>query len=313
MVLEKDPMRKTGSKIRLFVLFSSLFLFVISSALAAIQAAAPNTQPATQPATQTIKPPARGYFVAGQIEDPAISESSGIIQSRKYPETYWTHNDSGNKAEIFAITGKGKLIARFPVNAKNRDWEDITTDDSGHLYIGDIGNNGGRRKQIEIYRLDEPDPALYQKDQISPSLKINKTWRLLFPAEAFDCESLFIWKNHGYVVSKSYAATSAKIHRFPLDEKKDSFVLEQVAQIPIRSPVTSAAISDDGNRLAVLTYTGLSVFQIDGDVVKAQRVAPVYTRLIHAGIEGCCFAPGGVLVSSESRELFFFPEPRKKE
>ena len=38
------------------------------------------------------------------------------------------------------------------------DWEDIAADDEGHLYVGDIGNNGGLLAIRAIYRIDEPNP-----------------------------------------------------------------------------------------------------------------------------------------------------------
>ena len=44
------------------------------------------------------------------IDFDEIVESSGIIKSKKYPGVFWTHNDSGDSARIFAITEDGKII-----------------------------------------------------------------------------------------------------------------------------------------------------------------------------------------------------------
>ena len=38
-----------------------------------------------------------------KIQNPTIDESSGLIKSRQYKNIYWTHNDSGGKAEIYPI------------------------------------------------------------------------------------------------------------------------------------------------------------------------------------------------------------------
>jgi hypothetical protein len=282
---------------------SLLWLFAVSITSAATPPSASTPAP---PATEPAKP----YSRIGQIDHPAIAESSGIVASRKYPGVYWTHCDSGNLAEIYAITREGKFIAEFPVAAKNRDWEDIAIDDTGHIYIGDIGNNGGRHKELHVHQVDEPDPTVKYDGGRGPKLRVNKTWKLHFPDTPFDCESLFIWKGNGYVVSKLFTLLPATIYRFPLEDQKEPFVLERITSIAIHSPATAADISADGSRLAVLTYTGLNIFQIDGDIAKAGKVKPTYTRLIHASIEGCCFAPGGVLVTAESREVFFFPDQK---
>src|SRR5829696_4136923 len=204
--------------------------------------------------------PKPGITQLGQIDYKPCSESSGIVASRKHPGVYWTHCDSGNDASIYAITREGKFLAVYQLNEKNNDWEDIATDDDGHLFIGDIGNNGGRRNQIHVYRVDEPDPARIPKGGIA-RLKVDKSWKINYPDAPFDAESLFIYKDQGYIISKLFTGLPATIYSFPLREKKE-VTLEKVVSIPIHSPATAADISADGKRLAVLSLGGLSIFQI---------------------------------------------------
>ncbi|MGE5612281.1 MAG: hypothetical protein ACM359_23740, partial [Bacillota bacterium] len=209
--------------------------------------------------------------------DGRINECSGVVASRRYPGVFWVHGDSGNPPVLFAIDRQGKLLAQFPVRATNQDWEDIAIDETGHLYIGDIGNNGGKRKQLVVYRVDEPDPASAKAAQgQGATLKVTGTWRLDFPNGPFDCESLFVYKGFGYVISKLFTGLHAVVYRFPLEAEGKTSVLEKVATLPIRSPVTAADISADGKRLAVLTVTGLNLFTIDGDISRAGKVQPVY-------------------------------------
>jgi hypothetical protein len=96
----------------------------------------------------------------GRLEHPAICEASGIVASRRYPGIFWVHNDSGNPPALFAVKRDGTLVREYTVGAPNIDWEDIAIDDAGHLYLGDIGNNGGLLPIRSIYRIDEPDPAV---------------------------------------------------------------------------------------------------------------------------------------------------------
>ena len=90
---------------------------------------------------------APGVRLVARISDLRITESSGVIASRRYPDVFWTHNDGGGpkKQVLYAIDREGKTRAAFPVvGPRFHDWEDIAIDDAGHLYLGDIGNNDVR-------------------------------------------------------------------------------------------------------------------------------------------------------------------------
>src|SRR5438105_10764194 len=94
----------------------------------------------------------------GRFDVRVIPEASGIVASRRHPGIFWVHNDSGNAPRLFAVRRDGSLVREFAVAAPNVDWEDIATDDHGHLYIGETGNNNGRLPLRAVYQLDEPDP-----------------------------------------------------------------------------------------------------------------------------------------------------------
>src|SRR5688500_2448478 len=84
--------------------------------------------------------------VSGTIESGEITESSGLAASKCQRDVFWTHNDSGNKAFIFAINSKGKKLATFSVTGgENKDWEGMAAFKNAKgacfLYVGDIGNN----------------------------------------------------------------------------------------------------------------------------------------------------------------------------
>ena len=94
----------------------------------------------------------------GRFTHRGIVEPSGLVASRRFPGIFWTHNDSGNPPALFAVRRDGSLVREYKVAAANVDWEDISTDDAGHLYIGDIGDNLHVLPVHAILRLDEPDP-----------------------------------------------------------------------------------------------------------------------------------------------------------
>jgi len=98
----------------------------------------------------------------GVLEGTQMREASGLVASINNPGMLWTHNDSGNAAEIFLIDGTGKLkcTIHFP-GLKNRDWEEIAIGAGpdpakSYLYIGEIGDNNAVYEYKFIYRIEEP-------------------------------------------------------------------------------------------------------------------------------------------------------------
>jgi hypothetical protein len=276
-----------------------LFASLLAASLTAGNAAEPG---------QEIAPSVR---LLARISDPRIKESSGVVASRRYTNVYWTHNDGGGpkKQVLYAIDREGDTRASFPVNGVTlHDWEDIAIDDAGHLYIGDIGNNDSKRDALTVYEIDEPNPQA-GAGPVSPK----RVWNLRFPQAPFDCESLFVWKDQGYVISKVFDKARAQIFRFPLKDTNDPLTLELVATTEIESPVTGADISADGTLLGLVAKNGAYVFRIDGDVAGVIKAKPHHTELKNEHIEGCCFVPEGLLATSERRMIFLFTDPAFRE
>jgi len=249
---------------------------------------------------------APGVFEIGRISHPRITESSGVAASRQFPGVFWTHNDGGGgrKQVLYAIARDGQALGEFLVDGVLlSDWEDIAIDDEKHLFIADTGNNESRRTELAVYQIDEPDPKTAVR-----SLRPRKTWRLRFPGEPFDCESLFVWQGSGYVVSKVIKDARARIYRFPLADHKQPVTLELVATTKIESPVTGADISPDGKLLGLIAKSGAFVYTINGDVAKAGKGRPHQTKFRHEHIEACAFVPEGLLVTAESREIYLFTD-----
>jgi len=269
--------------------------------LASLLAASLNACNAAEPG-QEIAP---GVRLLAYIRDPRIKESSGVVASRRHADVYWTHNDGGGpkKQVLYAIDREGNTRASFPViGVTLHDWEDLAIDSAGHLYIGDIGNNNAKRKSLAVYEIDEPNPQAG-----TGSIAPKRAWKLKFPGVPFDCESLFVWKDQGYVVSKVFDKARAQIFRFPFKETNRPLTL--VATTKIESPVTGGDISANGTLLGLVAKNGAYVFRIGGDVTRVSKANPHYTKLKNEHIEGCCFVPEGLLVTSERRMIFLFTDP----
>jgi hypothetical protein len=67
-----------------------------------------------------------------------IQESSGLVAHTD--SSFLTINDSGNDPVVYEILKTGKIlsITTFQDDVYNFDWEELTLDSQGRVYIGDI-------------------------------------------------------------------------------------------------------------------------------------------------------------------------------
>jgi hypothetical protein len=306
IAIEPEPIYHTNDPNVIEMNAGQIESVVLAALWLVLSACRAESSKAALTATGKSKEVAPGVLQIGRINHPRITESSGIVASRQYPGVFWTHNDGGGfkKQILYGIKREGKFVAEFRVGGVLlHDWEDIAIDSEGHLFVGDIGNNNGLRKQLAVYEIDEPDPKSSRT-----AVEVKRGWQLRFPQAPFDCESLFVWQHYGYLISKVFDNQRAEIYRFPLSEQKEPVVLELVVRLKIDSPVTGADISADGDLLGLVTKSGAFVYQIKGDVARAARKKPWQTKFSHQHIEACCFVPEGLLATAESREIYLFTD-----
>lgn len=162
----------------------------------------------------------------------------------------WTLEDKGNDSDIHAFDARtGKRIKSLKVNAPNKDWEDLTSDRKGHLYIGDFGNNHGKREEIQIYKLPNP---IDLEGTVSVLATINA--KVPKEAEKEDFEGFFLWDDYFYLFSKSPKefvvlkvpntpgkVTAEVLTHFEFKEEGDT-------------KITSAAIRKDGKEVVLLNH-----------------------------------------------------------
>ena len=90
-----------------------------------------------------------------EVAQLSLDEVSGI-ETINGSDLVWALEDSGNKNEIYGIDKEGKIVETVTLEGvKNTDWEDITADNEGNLYVGDFGNNDNERKNLAIYKIDK--------------------------------------------------------------------------------------------------------------------------------------------------------------
>lgn len=249
-----------------------------------------------------------GVTEVGRVQHPRMTESSGIAASLTQKDVFWTHTDGGARRNpLVAMSRTGGTLAEFSIiGPAIEDWEDIAAAPNGRLYIADIGNNDARRSSLTVHEVNEPTlGAAGQR-----SVQVNRSWRLTFPGKPFDCESLIVWKDHGYVISKVFNDAKAELHRFSLTNAAPAQVLELVGKLKIESPVTAAALSPDGMLLGIVAKNGAYVYRVNGDPASAVGAGkPHQVKLRDEHIEGCTFVPEGLLATAETRAIFLFSDP----
>ena len=225
---------------------------------------------------------AGGLTKIGEVTHPAVAELSGIVAS-SFPNVFWIHNDSGDTARIFAIREDGSTVLPraysgasledwpgFLVdNAFNHDWEDIALAE-GTLYLADVGNNENSRRDLGIYLVHEPNPHYVTRTRAIEFLPIRYPDQENYPASEwhFDCEALFSFGGKLYLLTKHRRAGRAlefdpgtKLYRLDSMHRDRENVLRLIDRNDDVTLVTAADMSPDEQRLAVLTYSRLWVFE----------------------------------------------------
>ena len=205
----------------------------------------------------------------GTVKDRALDEASGLAASRRNRGVLWSHNDSGGSPELFAMTELGSPLGTYVLeDAKLDDWEDIAIGPgpkSGkwYLYVGDIGANNSKRGHIVVYRAQEPNVRLDQKDK-RRKIRGTVAFRLRYPDHrSRDSETLMVDPVTAdvYLVTKSLLSNPELFAaRAPLDPKKTN-VLERVMDLNLGDAtgltgglVTAGDIAADGSAILIRTY-----------------------------------------------------------
>ena len=203
--------------------------------------------------------------VLGTLEDPLLTETSGMVASRANDDVYWVHNDSGTYAPyLFCIYSDGSACGRWTIpGAEDLDWEGISWGPSldgegGYLYVGDIGDNFRARDSVTIYAFPEP---VVPGDADAETLRTTDApveIELTYPGRAHDAETLMVHPISGdlYIVTKDGNSHSVVYKR---SSPLSSGVMVKVARFRIFdnfSERTGGDISPDGTRVIFSTSLG---------------------------------------------------------
>lgn len=196
-----------------------------------------------------------------------LKEVSGIALSQDQ-KIIWAIEDAGNKNVVYGLNRQGELVNDVLVeNAENNDWEDITKDTAGNIYIGDFGNNENDRQNLSILKLDLKNDS-QKSTKVIQTTKFHYEGQTEFPPKKsnllYDCEA-FVEKDGSFYLftknrSKGFDGTFLV---FQIPNKEGDFEAKLIGKLKLEggysdAAITSAAINSK-NEIVLLTHKNIHV------------------------------------------------------
>jgi hypothetical protein len=203
-----------------------------------------------------------------------LNESSGLAISRSQPGVLWSHNDSGDAPTIYAFDQSGRLLATVPIaGAEAREWEDMSSGpcpasfsagaSETCLYLADTGDNDRVRTSLAVYVVVEP--VLDRSVTKQPAAKA-RSFRYRYPAGPDDSEAIAVLPDGDVTIVSKGRTGTIEFFRLSAENVARAITSGEVLTAEpagnsgikpddrIGRQITGAAVSPDGNTLAIRTY-----------------------------------------------------------
>jgi hypothetical protein len=242
-----------------------------------------------------------------------LKETSGLY----CPEigSAFTINDSGNKPIIFKINSSGQIINKKLVSAKNTDWEAITGD-SQYFYIGDVGNNKGKRKFVEIHIVPKLDLKKLTLKKGNESTANDTPLNLFYINNSinkneyldhdYDAETLINLDESLFLFSKSW--NSGTLFIYQLNKIETTQYIEPVSEIMgLPGVITGGDFDRKNNQFILVGYklNGMGGFSPFMAIIN--RNFSLHKSFVLSGygqVEGVCVAPNGEVWFTQESSFF---------
>ncbi|HNP32289.1 MAG TPA: hypothetical protein PKN96_03255 [Flavobacterium sp.] len=177
-----------------------------------------------------------------RVLDSRIPEGSGLVA---WNGKLWTHNDSGRPALFCLDTIDYKIIKEYNLGVPNIDWEEISQDDN-YLYMGNFGNNLGKRNKLPIYRISKE--ALLQNKIVLDSITFEWPEKI-----NYDCEAMVPTHDSIFLFTKEWKGHRCQIFKIPA--QPSHHIAEYVATLKNRTLITGASYRAEDNRILLIGYS----------------------------------------------------------
>lgn len=240
-----------------------------------------------------------------------LKEISGL-EYLPQSKSLWALEDSGNENKLYKISNDGKSEAAITItNVVNKDWEELTSDAEGNLYIGDFGNNDNARKDLAIYKIDKNQLG-GKSATASSKITFSYPEQTEFPPKKhtriYDCEAFFEHKGNFYLFTKNRSSGfngNLSVYKVPNKAGDHKAVLLgslTTCDVYKKCAVTAADISPDGTKAVLLTGDKVFVITNFTNDNFASGKMEMY-ELGHASQkEGLCFKDNDTLLIADEKD-----------
>jgi len=258
----------------------------------------------------------------------AIDESSGLAAGRDRPGVFWTHNDSGDAARLYAFDPQGRHLATCTLaDTEADDWEDVCSFRRGgeaYLLVADIGDNRWLRPYCTLHVVKEPAVGTPEKP-LAATVPVEQSIEFVYADGSRDCEAVAVDPATGRIYLATKEALACRFYELdaglvaptpkgnPAKPKADAPETDTTANPdgdaadakpltarPIGSVpamlVVAMDISPDGRRAVVLTYGDAMEFvRDDGETWPQAFAHPPRTLPMPKRSQGesICYGPDG--------------------
>lgn len=193
-----------------------------------------------------------------------LAEISGLAVFQNDSLIY-TAADHGNPNHIYGLDADGNIQREIVIaNAPNEDWEDLTTDSEGTLYISDTGNNENEREDQFIYIVENFARRAATSDTLNAKrLTFTLSDQKDYPPDLnnlnFDIEALLHYDGNLYMFTRNRSRNFdgvTKVYKLPA--QRGNYVAQLIDEYTVcddlnACAITGAALSPDGSKIALLT------------------------------------------------------------
>lgn len=217
------------------------------------------------------------------IHDARISESSGLVRSARHPTLLWTHNDGGSTAEIYGINSKGRTVAQITLRGIDPyDPEAISRgkDSKGRpaIFLGDIGDNGERRRNVSVFRVTEPK-SLGRRT-------IRPTWfRFKYEDGPHDAEALLIDPRNGRLWIATKSLSTGGLYVAPRKLVTESHGINRLRRVADVPPLTTDATFLPNGKFVLRTYSSGFLYDAPGQL-REELTLPIQPQAESVAYDG---------------------------
>lgn len=197
-----------------------------------------------------------------------LKEISGIAYANNL---IYSIEDSGNENQVIVLDTSGTIAKKITINnTENIDWEDLTFDTKGNLYIGDFGNNDNTRKDLAIYKIDKSN-LQGANANVAYTISFDYPEQTEFPPKKkellFDVEAFLEYHDYFYLFTKNRSKDfDGRSYVYKIPNRAGHHKAQLIKTITTcpdyhHCVITSAAISPDGSQFVLLSHSKIWLFE----------------------------------------------------